>query len=154
MKEEPFQRPDCADLINEKHPVVAIRDKVGGKSELRYENVSQSRLTKYRIDGCLLPEEAGKRKCDYLLLNIDLLKAYFIELKGSDLDSAVEQIDIALSRLNPTLKAHAYVPHGQIVLTRVNTTDRQSLKFRSLMKRFKNLSGTLEKTGQKKIIRE
>jgi len=154
MREEPFQRPDCADFINAVHAIVPVTDKDGGKSELRYENVSRSHLTKYRIDGCLLPQETGKRKCDHLLLNIDLSKAYFIELKGSDLNSAVEQIGTALTSLYDVLQRHQYVPHGQIVLTRVNTTDLPKTSLKRLENRFKKLSGTLEKTSQRKIIRE
>ncbi|MGD9978347.1 MAG: hypothetical protein AB7S54_10485, partial [Bacteroidales bacterium] len=67
-----------------------------------YENDSLDTLSKYRVDGCLINDDDSK--CDYLLLNCTKEVSYFVELKGSDLIKAVEQIDRSIDILHKDFK--------------------------------------------------
>ena len=55
--------------------IVVARDK-GEKSEYRGNNNSEKLVAKYRVDGGLIKDGA---KCDYLLLDKNESRAYFIE---------------------------------------------------------------------------
>ena len=68
-------------------------------------NESQHQIQKVRIDGCLSQKE-GEKRCDFLF-NITTKKprtAIFVELKGSDLITAVRQTYDTLIFLKPELK--------------------------------------------------
>lgn len=53
-------------------------------------NQDRSEIYQYRIDGEVIKE--GQR-CDFLLWNEEKSQVYFIELKGSDLEKALAQIE-------------------------------------------------------------
>ena len=125
---------------HEDRKIVSIKDK-GHPAEYRYINQSANHLAKYRVDGGLISD--NEAKCDFLLLNCEQKQSYFIELKGSDLIRAIEQIDRSIDKLKSYLPGFAFF--ARIVLTRVNTTDLKSAKFLSLEKKLKTLKGDLKK---------
>jgi hypothetical protein len=98
-------------------------------------------ITKYRVDGNLIKE--GK-KCDFLLLNCEKRKAYFIELKGSNLHRAIDQINQTIDLLQSSIKDD-FAIYARIVLTRVNTINLEDLKYKNLNKKVENLNGDLKK---------
>ncbi|GHV21179.1 hypothetical protein FACS189428_1170 [Clostridia bacterium] len=106
------------------------------RSKYTYENRSLDQITKYRVDGNLISE--GK-KCDFLLLNCEKKKAYFIELKGSDLHQAIDQITTTIDMLKNSLSDFTIC--ARIVLTRVNSTCLEDLKYKTLKKKVKELNG-------------
>lgn len=55
------------------------------------ENKSGTSLKKIKVDGCIR-QEIGEKRCDYLVEAIHLKRAFFIELKGGDLNRAILQI--------------------------------------------------------------
>jgi hypothetical protein len=130
----------CFDFANQNRPIVTFSDRKSATT-FTYENRSLDCLTKYRVDGCLI-NDAGC-KCDYLLLNCSREKSYFIELKGSDLIKAVEQVDRSIDILHQQIIN--FTVEVRIVLTRVNTTDLRNTKFIKLEKRVKQLNGKLIK---------
>lgn len=69
--------------------IIKCRDK-GNSQEYIANNNDKNEVYKYQIDGYVI--ENGKR-CDYLLWNEDKKDVYFIELKGSDLTKAIEQME-------------------------------------------------------------
>ncbi len=133
----------CFDFIREQRRTVTFTD---AKSSTRfvYDNTSLNYLSRYRIDGCLIAD-AGV-KCDYLLLNCDKEVAYFIELKGSDLIRAVEQIDRSIDVLARELGG--FTVNARIVLTRTNTIDLRNSKFLKLEKKIQMLGGKLQKQNR------
>lgn len=118
------------------------------KSTYIGNNKKQKEFCLYRVDACLIGE--GEKKCDYLLLDANAFNSYFVELKGSDLIAAVEQIDATLTTFNIKLKN--FTPFGRIVLTRVNTTQLRSPKYLKLQKRLKDKGGDLKQ--QTNILEE
>ncbi|PZU92616.1 MAG: hypothetical protein DCE90_17765 [Pseudanabaena sp.] len=63
------------------------------------QNPSRKKVCKVRIDGCVITSQS-QRKCDYLMIvcedeasnQAESVDLYFVELKGRDLMSAVEQL--------------------------------------------------------------
>ncbi len=135
---------NCFEFAEQKNKTVTCTD-VRSSTKYIYENDSLDELTKYRVDGCLINDDNSK--CDYLLLNCTKEVSYFVELKGSDLTKAVEQIDRSIDILHKDFKE--YSVEARIVLTRVNTTDLKSTKLIRLESKVKKLNGKLiKKTRQ------
>jgi len=119
---------------------VSFKDK-GHSTEYRYNNQSSNHLAKYRVDGGLISDDGAK--CDFLLLNCEQKLSYFIELKGSDIIRAIEQIDRSIDKLKTDLPNFAFF--ARIVLSRVNTIDLKNTKFLKLEKKLNSLNGNLKK---------
>ena len=92
-----------------------IANNPGGKYEIRH----------YRLDGELVKNEVC---CDFLLLNDSRLDAYYIELKGSDLAHAVQQVEAGQSLFRDSLKN--YTSYFRIVTSKTRTQYLNSTKFR------------------------
>ena len=135
------------DFQHDNRSVVSFKDK-GHSTEYRYVNRSLNHLAKYRIDGGLIADNGAK--CDYLLLNCERKQSYFIELKGSDIIHAIEQIDRSIDEMKNKLPNFAF--SARIVLTRVNTTALKNTKFLKLDKKIKSLKGDLKK--QTRLLEE
>ena len=58
-------------------------------------------VRQFKIDGYVITENI--KKCDYLVLNDDKFTAYFIELKGTDITGAIEQIENTVEKLKKDL---------------------------------------------------
>lgn len=63
-------------------------------------------LRHYKLDGDLVKNETS---CDYLLLNDSSKKAYFIELKGENIDEAVDQLEASEKKFAPELKGYTFL---------------------------------------------
>ena len=124
---------------HEQRPIVTCKDK-GSKVKYIYKNKDSNYLSIYRVDGGLIDNGA---KCDYLLLNCEKQQSYFIELKGSDLSHAIDQIDRSINILKNDLSGFAFF--ARIVLTRVNTTDLIDPKLIRLERKVNGLNGNLKK---------
>lgn len=68
---------------------ICVAEENGKKYELR--NDSEIPVRKIKVDKCLAQNEREKR-CDFLMEVENLERVYFIELKGGDLNKAVNQI--------------------------------------------------------------
>ena len=66
-------------------------------SHIGYNNGSYVR--QYQVDGQVIPASSPEERCDFLLLNDTKQKAYYIELKGSDIPKAMSQIDHSVEML-------------------------------------------------------
>lgn len=127
--------------------IVSFKDK-RHPTEYRYKNQSSNRLAKYRVDGGLISDNGAK--CDFLLLNCEQKQSYIIELKGSDLIRAIEQIDRSIDKLKINLPGFAF--YARIVLTRINTIDLKHTKLIKLENKVKSLKGDLKK--QTRLLEE
>lgn len=131
---------NCFEFAEQKIKIVTCTDRKSSTKYI-YENDSLDTLSKYRVDGCIINDEDSK--CDYLLLNCTKKISYFVELKGSDLIKAVEQINRSIDILHKDFIE--YSVEARIVLTRVNTTDLKSTKLIKLESKLKKLNGKLIK---------
>lgn len=70
-------------------------------------NVSGHKIRQFKIDGEVIAKNADTIRCDYLLLNDEAKRAYYIELKGSDLEKAIQQIEATVLMLQDSLTGYA-----------------------------------------------
>lgn len=62
-------------------------------------NPKKCSIEQYQVDGEVFPHGSGPERCDYLLLNETSSSAYYIELKGSSIPKARNQIDNSVKML-------------------------------------------------------
>lgn len=102
-------------------------------------------LRQYKLDGDMVRNETC---CDFLLLNDSLKKAYFIELKGENIDDAVDQLEAGAKKFGPELGGYLWL--YRIVSSRVLTHKVRSSKFRKFQEkcgsRLKMKTQVLEET--------
>jgi len=139
---KPFE--NCFEFVNQNRLTVICTDHKSSTTFI-YDNKSSDKLTKYKIDGCLISDEGAK--CDFLLLNCNKKQSFFIELKGSDLIRAIEQIDRSIDMLIGSIEDFSI--NARIVLTRVNTIDLRNTKYLRLERRMKRLGGDLKKQSRR-----
>jgi hypothetical protein len=125
--------------FNDNRLKAVFKDRGSGLSKFNAINKSSKMIKGLRVDDCLITDGL---KCDYLLIIEAEEKLYFIELKGSDLVKAVDQINTSLDKLLPSID-HKIVS-GRIVLSKVNTPDLRHSRLLKLRQRLKQLNGTLE----------
>ncbi|MCU0289990.1 MAG: hypothetical protein MUF15_26830 [Acidobacteria bacterium] len=86
MTGNPFPQKNCLEF-SDKRPTITAEEK---HKRFVGENKALRLFSKFKVEDCLI--KVGKR-CDFLIIDCEERIAYFIELKGKDLLSAVEQID-------------------------------------------------------------
>ncbi len=107
----------CIRFCNDKN--IPLKDPDGrGNSIYRIINSDKKEVAIHTIDGCLVQE--GER-CDYLVVVNDILKAFYVELKGHDINKAMKQV-ISTFHLYKD-KNKSYLQLGRIVPTKVNNTN-------------------------------
>jgi hypothetical protein len=123
---------DCKTYSGNKK-VHAVSEK--GKT---FRLVNQSRFTfaHYQVDACLIKDN-GEQKCDHLFI-IDKKQecaAYFVELKGTGLTDALNQIQNSIDILYKSL--HEYKIYARIVGKRVTPNIKsRRVKLDEKLKRF------------------
>lgn len=86
-----------------KNKIIPLKE---NKSSLVIKNPKEYRVNKIQVDGCLIGE--GEEKCDWLI-EFDMEEvghAYFVELKGCDLDKAVSQIESTIRKTKSVYARH------------------------------------------------
>ena len=72
-----------------------------GRKHIANNPAGQYEVRQYRLDGNIVK---NMMCCDYLLLNDSYMNAYYIELKGSDIAHAVEQLEAGLRIFKESLR--------------------------------------------------
>jgi hypothetical protein len=67
-------------------------------------NPDKNHMRQFKVDGEIFLKGTKEPRCDYLLVNDTAYTSYYIELKGSDIPKAIEQIENTISQLSPSLK--------------------------------------------------
>ncbi len=114
----------------DKRTEIVLKDK---RSSVKYIGLNPNNLLeicKHRIDGEIIKEGS---KCDFLLLNMTDFKAYFVELKGHDVNKAAEQIKASIDILEPQLQS--FTVYARIVTTRINLTDFRGSHYQKLQRK-------------------
>ena len=122
--------------FRDNRPVAVISEK---QKEIRFINEERKKVSNYHIDGCLIKD--GMR-CDFLFLVEDDKNAFFIELKGSELKKAIQQIDHSI---NPIICHLAgYRVSARVIIGHVRSPQVGSIYELKLKKRLKELKGDLK----------
>jgi hypothetical protein len=110
---------------------VATSAKEGAK-KFSFLNRSNKNICRVHVDDCLITDKSIK-KCDYLFkVNEDQLY-YLVELKGTDVDNAIQQIISTYDIVNEKIKSDAQNFKGVIVSSSVPSATEQ--RFRKLQER-------------------
>lgn len=71
------------------------------------KNPEGKHVRQFKVDGEVFPTGETPKRCDFLLLDDTGLKSYYIELKGSDVLTAIAQIENTISSICPSIKDYA-----------------------------------------------
>ena len=85
------------------------------------QNINRQSVRHFKIDGDVITS-TDIQKCDFLLLNDEAQTSYYIELKGSDLAKAIDQIDNTISMIS------ASIPQYRIFRRIIYRTGSHSIK--------------------------
>ena len=72
------------------------------KSKITFVNPDHNTYGAIQVDGCVFNAEDG-HKCDNLLESEEYADQYFVELKGSDSSTAVNQLKATIDKMPPRL---------------------------------------------------
>jgi len=94
------------------------------KSKLTLENTDQVESESVKVDGCEINDKSIR--CDFLHIAKDI--EFYIELKGQDLEHALDQIRATIKRLSNNIKL--YPKKSYIICTRspLSSTEIQNYK--------------------------
>ena len=76
-------------LCIQHQPIIVSKEQ--GRVHRANNPQGRSKVSHYRIDGYVI--QGGTIRCDFLLMNDDSADAYLIELKGSDIEHGLEQLE-------------------------------------------------------------
>lgn len=115
----------------EKNQKIVVSKDAGQSREHRAKNPEQKYdLRHYKLDGEIFVQE---KCCDFLLLNDTLEKAYFIELKGENIEEAVEQLEESALKLKSELRGYEFL--YRIVSSKVVTHKVRNTKYRKFQEK-------------------
>ena len=135
--------PDkCIEFKDKRKICIAYEN--GKKYEL--VNSSFNTIRKVKIDSCLVQNE-GERRCDYLMDSEEKKRAIFIELKGGDLNSAIEQIYSTIIFLHEEYLG--YSKDARIIGGRDVPGFKNTPNYKRLAKVILTTKGTIERATNK-----
>ena len=88
-------------------------------------NPARHFLRQFHIDGEVIPRESPVLRCDYLVLDDTEPKAYYIELKGSNISRAIDQVENSVRSFQASLKGYTVFRR---IIYRTGTHSVQSSK--------------------------
>lgn len=105
-----------------------IRSSENGRTHIAVNPDGKFDVRHYRLDGELIQNQLC---CDFLLVNDTRKKAYYIELKGQNIQKAVEQVLAAERLCADDLKG--YLSHYRIIPSKAKTQELHSTVYRRLL---------------------
>lgn len=114
--------------VNQK--IVVSRDRGSQVQHRAINPEGKFEIRHYRLDGDLIRQE---KSCDYLLVNDTSRKAYFIELKGGNVDEAVMQLESGQEKCKGELRGYTFL--YRIVCSKAKTHKIKSNKYRKFMEK-------------------
>lgn len=103
---------------------IVSRDK-GSSRKHKAINEQGYDVRQYKLDGEVVKNQ---KCCDFLLLNDSLKKAYFIEVKGGNIDEAVPQLQAGENLCRTELKGYGF--YYRIICSKVRTHNVEKNVFR------------------------
>ena len=128
----------CSEKISHKN--ILIEEKKSSK--IIFTNENSTEVTKVQVDGCL---DIQGIKCDWLLIINEPYIEIYIELKGSDVEHAFNQIENTIKIVSKNYKT--VLKYCYIITTRCPITSTQiQVKAKSFKKNY-NAVLKVKKTG-------
>ena len=120
---------DESKSICEKHQKIIVSEE--NKRKHIANNDDENLVHQFKIDGGIVPASSAMPRCDYLVINLEKKNAYPIELKGTDVKHAVDQIRSTITYLGGELSSYTILPR---IIYNSNTHDVRDSKVRSFKK--------------------
>ena len=111
-----------------------IVSKENGKTH-RALNNDRNTVYQFKIDGEVISKNDPQKRCDYLVENEDKKTAYIIELKGTDLPRALEQIEATIQLFSRKFTQNNYTIYPRIVFGS-NTHAVNDTRYRNFLKKY------------------
>ena len=128
----------CSEKISHKN--ILIEEKKSSK--IIFTNENSTEVTKVQVDGCL---DIQGIKCDWLLIINEPYIEIYIELKGSDVEHAFDQIENTIKIVSKNYKT--VLKYCYIITTRCPITSTQiQVRAKSFKKNY-NAVLKVKKTG-------
>lgn len=118
-------------LCELKQKLIVSRDKGSPRSHRAVNPGQKYAVRQYKLDGDIITQQTC---CDFLLLNDTLKKAYFIELKGGNIDEAVPQLEQGERLFRAELSGYKFF--FRIVPSKVRTLDLRKNTFRKFKDKY------------------
>jgi len=120
---------DCITTVTHKN--IVFSDKKS-KCVFKIKNDQQRQIERHKVDGCLIKGEELK-KCDWLAVDVASRCEIYIELKGKNIDKAVERLCASVDQLSTkkTAKKLAYVIATRCPLSSVEIDELSAKIWRS-----------------------
>lgn len=107
----------------------------GDRTNYLMHNEEKKLISKYVVDDCLLAHLKEDEKCDYLftVANVDKTDGYFVELKGSDVIKAIDQLINSINHLKENISGSFF---GRIICSKFPQAPatKRSQRYLRLMK--------------------
>jgi hypothetical protein len=134
--------PGCVEWSDTRS--ICIADEKGKKYVLT--NNAGVTVRKVKIDKCL-PQKVGEKRCDFMMDSEVLKRVIFIELKGGDLNKAVNQIYSTIIYLKDEFDG--YRIDARIVGTKDVPAFRNTPDYKKLAGKVIPTNGTIERATNK-----
>lgn len=120
-------------LCERNQAIVVSRDE-GNQRQHRMKNPERRfDIRHYKLDGDVFKQT---KCCDFLLLNDSERKAYLIELKGGNVDEAVEQLEAGEEKCKNELRGYTF--YYRVVCSKAKTHKIKSVKFRKFQEKYRS----------------
>jgi hypothetical protein len=131
-----FESHNCATCNS--HQTVVVQE---NRRTYRLENQAGHLICKIKVDNCLIRQ--GKR-CDYLIIDCVRNDVYLIELKGSRLLDAVEQLEATFDLYVERFQGKVF---ARAVLSKVSVPNLENNpKLLRFQRKLKKLNGDFKKS--------
>ena len=107
------------------------------------ENIHKKLVYRYKVDDGIITSKALP-KCDFAFY-VEDDRVYFIEMKGSDYNHAIDQIDSTITILLERPQLTVASVNARVVLSKARTPDMKTIREKRLNARLKKMNGTLVK---------
>ena len=132
----------CIEFKDNRKECVASEN---GKT-FKIENKTGLYIRKVKVYKCI-PQNIGEGRCDFLMDVEECKKVYFIELKGGNLDKAVQQICDSIAYLKPEFTNYTF--EARIVGSRDSPDFLSSDNYRKLAKLILPTNGKIRRGTNK-----
>lgn len=116
-----------------KAKIVVSKDRGTSRKHIA-TNSTRKKVRHYQLDGNIIKNE---KSCDFLVINDDDKKAFFIELKGCNVDEAIPQFEGAVKKLEVELNNYNF--SFRIISSKNNTHKINDSKFLKFKKRYRDI---------------
>ena len=108
----PLSEYNSKSKCEKRQPIIVSGEK--SKKHIAINN-DKNLVRQFKIDNDVIKDNI--KKCDYLVLNDDKQTAYFVELKGTDVDGAILQIENMIKKFGERLERNSYEIKRRIVFS-------------------------------------